>query len=149
MTEAKPDPLDFDVLTANVGVQVHLTRRALWLRAGPSRPKMHAGKPSGYLTTFIVIGANPGVSQKRLADELFLDAGSIGDIVDTLEREDMVERRRDPADRRRLNLFLTDHGRAEWLRLRAKSAEIDRGMTGALTEAEVEQLLELLKRLRG
>lgn len=149
MADTKPAEMDFDILEQNVGVQIHLTRRALWSRAGKARPKQHEGKPSGYLTALIVIGANPDLSQKRLADELFLDAGAIGDIVDDLERDGLVERTRDPADRRRLKVRLTARGKQRWTEARAAAAERDRGLRSKLSDDEVAVLLDLLKRLRA
>ena len=148
MTETKTGGLDFDVLDENVGVQIHLTRRALWSRAGKARPQESATKPSGYMSAFIVIGANPDLSQKRLADELFLDAGAIGDIVDDLERDGLILRTRDAADRRRMQLRLTEAGRKRWLEMRQASAAHDRTVRSMLTEDEVALLIDLLKRLR-
>lgn len=146
MSAAEPE-LNFDVLGENVGVQVNLTRRALLQRATQSRSAGQR-RPSGYITALVMIGANPGVSQKRLADTLVLDAGALGDIVDMLEKEGIVERRRDPGDRRRMNLFLTAAGEAEWQLARTRNVEQDVIVTACLSEVETVQLLELLKRLR-
>lgn len=148
MDETTPTSLDFDVLAANVGVQVHLTRRALWARASRLRPKRDARRPSGYVSAFILIGANPGVSQKRLADELFLDAGAIVDIIDLLEAEKLVERSRDPADRRRMCLSVTESGQHKLREMRKHSQAQDVDVRACLSEAEAVLLVSLLKRLR-
>jgi len=147
VSTAEPE-LDFDVLGDSVGVQVNLTRRALLQRAAQTRAPGQRRKPSGYITALVMIGANPGVSQKRLADTLVLDAGAIVDIVDLLEAEGIVERRRDPVDRRRMNLFLTVAGETEWQLARDRNVEQDKIVTACLTGAETAQLLELLRRLR-
>jgi DNA-binding MarR family transcriptional regulator len=142
--------LDFDVLASSVGAQVNLTRRALWIKARQARSAQPVLRtPSGYYSALIVIGANPGVSQRKLADELYLDAGALGDIVDLLEKNGLVERRRDPADRRRFNLFVTAAGKNMFEHQRKESAAHDRSVTACLTSEEVQQLLHMLKRLRA
>ncbi|MBO9580383.1 MAG: winged helix-turn-helix transcriptional regulator [Sphingobium sp.] len=148
MSDTDDSGLDFDILALDVGVQIHLTRRALWL--GLDRSKMFRGsrQPGGFVSAFIMIDANPGITQKRLAEALFLDAGAIGDIVDLLEKDELVERRRDPADRRRMNLFVTPAGVEQlrqikmWAQLRSEK------IAACLTEEERTLLIELLQRLR-
>lgn len=141
--------LDFDVLASNIGTQVNLTRRALWIKARQASSAQPAPRtPSGYYSALIVIGANPGVSQRKLADELYLDAGALGDIVDLLEKNGLVERRRDPADRRRFNLLLTAAGKDMFENQREQSVALDRVVAACLSPQEIDQLLDMLKRLR-
>jgi MarR family transcriptional regulator, temperature-dependent positive regulator of motility len=52
----------------------------------------------------------PGIDQRRLATRLAIDAVSAGQIVSALERNGLVERRVDPADRRARRLTLTRRG---------------------------------------
>jgi DNA-binding MarR family transcriptional regulator len=53
-----------------------------------------------------------GASQKELAQLADVDAMSMVRIVDHMERDRLIERRLDPADRRARRLYLTDKGRA-------------------------------------
>lgn len=148
MSEADDSGLNFDVLAQDVGVQIHLTRRALWLGLDPSRLFRGNRQPSGLISTFIMIGANPGVTQKKLAEALFLDAGALGDIIDLLEGEQLVERRRDPADRRRMNLYVTPAGAKELRQIRAWAQARSEKVADCLTADERELMVRLLKRLR-
>ncbi len=58
------------------------------------------------------LGRFPGVSAGQLAQALHVDPGTLSASVRRLERRGLVERRRDPADTRRVTLGLTRQGRA-------------------------------------
>jgi DNA-binding MarR family transcriptional regulator len=67
----------------------------------------------------LVIG-EPGLSAGRLADEIGLTTGAVTGVLDRLERAGYVERRADPADRRRAVIQPTpaaDEVRAELARM--------------------------------
>jgi DNA-binding MarR family transcriptional regulator len=53
------------------------------------------------------------VAMGAMADRLQCDASNMTGIADRLEERGLVERRADPADRRRVVLALTDEGRAQ------------------------------------
>ena len=48
-----------------------------------------------------------GLSQAELAEHLDMEAIPVGRVIDRLEKTAFVERRSDPADRRRWRLYLT------------------------------------------
>lgn len=52
-----------------------------------------------------------GQNVKDLASRLSLDSPAITGLLDRLEKEDLVERRSDPDDRRALRVYLTARGR--------------------------------------
>lgn len=86
------------------------------------------------------------VSQRAISDHLGLDASDVVGVLDVLEAAAMVERRRDPADRRRHAVVLTELGEnaaRHFAVLRAKATE--RVLAG-LDPAERRQLVELLNR---
>lgn len=53
---------------------------------------------------------NDGISQMTLADRIFKDAPTVTRIVDLLCNKNMIERKNDPKDRRRFNLYLCNSG---------------------------------------
>ena len=60
---------------------------------------------------FYVLSAvweNDGVKFKDLAKSLEMDGSTLTSILDRLERQDLLERRDDPEDRRSLLVFLTE-----------------------------------------
>lgn len=59
-----------------------------------------------------VLWNKDGASQQMIADATYRDKPSITRLVDRLEKEDLVERRNDPNDRRLNLIFLTKKGKA-------------------------------------
>lgn len=53
---------------------------------------------------------NNGLNVKQLASRLELDSPAVTGLLDRMEREDIVERRSDPDDRRALKVYLTSKG---------------------------------------
>ena len=93
------------------------------------------------------LAASEGRSQQAIAALLGINATQMVFLVDELERLGLVERRRNPADRRSHALYLTGPGRAMLARVRAASADHEASITAGLTGEEREQLLTLLRRI--
>ncbi len=65
-------------------------------------------------TQYIVLArlwAGDGISISELCDRLSLDNPTLTGIVDRMERDGSLERRRDGDDRRVVNVYLTEKGR--------------------------------------
>jgi DNA-binding MarR family transcriptional regulator len=58
--------------------------------------------------TLTLLSRNEGLNQGALAELLEVEPITLCRMIDRLEESGMVERRRDPADRRAWQLFLTD-----------------------------------------
>src|SRR5712691_3056494 len=58
------------------------------------------------------LAANEGRSQQAIGELIGLNPTRMVFVVDELEQRGLVERRRNPADRRSYALYLTDQGRA-------------------------------------
>lgn len=58
------------------------------------------------------IGKYPGIASGHLADLLCLDPGTVSASLRRLESRGLLDRRRDPKDKRRVALGLTARGRA-------------------------------------
>src|SRR6476469_7521086 len=59
-----------------------------------------------------VTSRHEGLSQSELAEHLDMEAIPVGRVIDRLEKTGFVERRADPADRRRWRLYLTPKAHA-------------------------------------
>ncbi len=86
------------------------------------------------------------VSQATLTEGLCTDANTCVLILNELESAGRVERRRDPADRRRHLVEITAAGIAALERAEAAQASIEDEVLGALSPAERETLRSLLRR---
>jgi DNA-binding MarR family transcriptional regulator len=95
------------------------------------------------------LAASGPVSQQRLAERLHVNRTLMVGVADALERRGLVERRRDPADRRSYALHVTAEGAAELERLHGEIERVDRRMTERLSAAERARLHALLRALTG
>jgi DNA-binding MarR family transcriptional regulator len=93
------------------------------------------------------LAANQGRSQQAIAEMIGVNATRMVFLVDELEKLGLVERRRNPADRRSHALYLTSTGTAIVDRVRAIAAEHEAALSAGLTAREREQLIGLLRRI--
>ena len=93
------------------------------------------------------LGATEGRSQQAMADALGVPPPRIVAFVDALEERGLVERRRNPADRRAHALHLTDEGRTVLEEGERRAAEFEARICAGLSDDERGQLLDLLQRV--
>ena len=86
-------------------------------------------------------------TQGEIADALGYDRGQLVGLLDDLEERGLVERRRDPADRRRQAVRMTPDGKQTLDRLRALAAQLEDDFLAGLDDGERRELYALLRRL--
>jgi DNA-binding MarR family transcriptional regulator len=90
-----------------------------------------------------------GSSQQQLGERLALDPSGLVALIDELEEQGLLERRRDPDDRRRHAVHPTAKGRRTLARARAVAREREAELLAPLSAEEAEQFRALLLKLSG
>ena len=93
------------------------------------------------------LAENDGRSQQAIAELMGINPTRMVFLTDELEKLGLVERRRNPADRRSHALYLTAAGTAMLARVREVTQAHEDAVTTGLSGAEREQLTSLLRRL--
>jgi DNA-binding MarR family transcriptional regulator len=120
--------------------QMRSFNRLVTRQAGALSDRHLGGRPLGANRVLFEIGQG-GATPRDVRARLGLDSGYLSRIIRALEREGLVEKRPNPADRRSSRFVLTDAGRAEISELDRVSDEL---AAAALEPLGAEQRTRLL-----
>jgi DNA-binding MarR family transcriptional regulator len=133
------------VLNQRLGYLLKHAQSALAEFTGPAlAPLRITGRD---LAVLVVLAAPEPLSQQDAAGQLGVDRTTMVDLIDGLEQKSLVERRQDPADRRRNIVQLTAEGRHVLEAGNRAVAEAEGRFTAALTTAEAAQFISYLQRV--
>ena len=99
--------------------------------------------------TLTTLSRNEGLNQGALADLLEVEPITLCRMIDRLEESGLVERRRDPADRRAWQLFLTDKSKPILDDLRRMADDLFVHVLSGLDDLERQALGKSLERMRS
>ena len=94
------------------------------------------------------LGENDGCRQKDIADRFFLRAASVSGILNTLEKQGLIERRQNPKSRRETLIYLTDHGKEKLVQVKKFYEDIDNQWFEDFSDEEYQELMRLLGKLQ-
>jgi len=97
-------------------------------------------------SSLVIVENNPGISQTRLAEVMGIARSGVVAIIDDFENKGLIERQAS-GDRRSYSLLLTKAGARQLKRYKQAVKEHDERISAALSQAEKEQLLALLRKL--
>jgi DNA-binding MarR family transcriptional regulator len=91
-------------------------------------------------TALTVLERHPGLTSAQLSRNSFVTTQTMADMVTALGARGLIERRRDPADRRRLVISLTADGHALIRQYRGQVTDLEHRMLSGLTGEQREEL---------
>lgn len=131
-------------LAGLLGYRLRLAQQAVFRDYASSVGEVSPGR----VGILLLVEANPGVTQSRLARAVHLDRSTMVGVIDKLEERALIERRRGE-DRRTNGLWLTRAGRTLLSRMKERIEQHERRVAARLTSAERGQLILLLEKLSG
>ncbi len=106
-----------------------------------------AGLSPRHVATLQLLTEGP-VSQKALIEGLGVDPSVLVALLNGLENDELVRRRRDPADRRRHIVEITEEGAARLRKADAALDTVEQELFGELSERETAALRKVFAKLR-
>ncbi|TDD89322.1 MarR family transcriptional regulator [Actinomadura darangshiensis] len=108
-------------------------------------------KPLGirvrHFLVLAMLSTSETLSQQEMAGYLLLDPTLMVGLVDDLEARGLCERTRDPRDRRRYSVRITEDGRVMHRRARALADDVGADVFGPLSDDELRTLVTAMGRV--
>ena len=109
----------------------------------------HGGGRSGQVPILCMLDRNGGsMSQQELGSRFDIKPGSLSEILSKMEASGLIERSRDPKDRRQLFVRLSDEGLSAAQKAHEERKAFRRKAFIALSAEEQDQLIDMLDRIR-
>lgn len=93
------------------------------------------------------IGKAGEISQKELSDYMDIKESSMARLIDRMEKEELVERRKDSEDRRITKIILTDKGKFLKEELMPRGQEFQDDVLKGISKENLEIFKEVLQRM--
>jgi DNA-binding MarR family transcriptional regulator len=106
------------------------------------------GLTSLQYTALTVLERSPGLTATKLARNSFVRAQTMAQMINSLERRELIERSRDTANKRQYLISLTKKGADTLNRLREPVNRVEDAMLTGLRPDEVEALRRTLRHCR-
>ena len=132
------------LLSGLLGYRLRVAQQAVFRDFARSIPEASPGR----VGILLLIDANPGVTQSRLAQAVGIDRSTMVGVLHALQAKELIERRRGE-DRRTNGLWLTRAGRSLVGSLKQRIRVHERRVASRLSAADRDHLLALLEKLGG
>jgi len=131
-----------ETLPFEIGETAHALRKAFDRRA------VGLGVTRAQWKVLFKLTRTPGLRQVELADMLEIEPITLCRIIDRLEEARLVERTRDPVDRRAWRLNVTDHAQPLVEKLKGIGAELVEEAFAGIDPKDIEIARDVLARAR-
>jgi DNA-binding MarR family transcriptional regulator len=133
-------------MTDTFGFLLSDTARLL-RRRFDERARQH-GATRAQWKALLGISRHEGINQGGLADLLEVEPITLCRLIDRMEDAGLVERRRDPRDRRAWQLFLTEKAHPVIEELHATASDLMEQTLRGIPIAKVDEMTAMLNRIR-
>jgi len=137
--------LDAAALSSQIGFRLRFAQAAVW------SDLLAAFKPFGFrpqhYAALTLIASNPDWKQQDIGNALGISRSNLVALIDELVREELVERRQNPDNRRSNSLSISSAGVALLERMDVAQRDHEKRLEQALNHQERATLIALLEKL--
>ncbi len=120
-----------------------------FLRIGRTMRKQYEGRGSQKRVLILIQDAGGSIAQKELTRRLGIQPGSVSEILGKLEKSGLLRRKAHAADRRAIDLILTEEGKEAAKEASDQRAARHEKLFSSLSEDEKETLRTLLEKINA
>ncbi len=142
---ANDEPLDLGLLPGLLGYRLRRAQIAAFQHFAATVGK--SGITPGWFGLMVIVANNAGLSQTRLARALGVDGSTMVAMIDRLEENGWLQRRRSEVDRRTHALSLTDAGNDLLAQLMPQVEAHEAELAQGLSAGDKKDLLALLAKI--
>ncbi len=103
----------------------------------------------GQYHLLVLVAHAGGMSQRELATHLFIKPSTLAVMIGRLMRANLVQRKRDPEDRRILRIYVTNQGRTVIEEAISRFTRVEQETFVGFTEEELAQFTTYANRIRN
>lgn len=96
-----------------------------------------------------LLAKHPNLAQREIAYLAHVKPGSLTEVLDRLEREELIIRQRDEHDRRILRVSLTATGQQAAQEIEEQRHRLEKNILSGITHEERQQFLGVVKKMRN
>lgn len=151
MTEHSDGPAAEGIRLGHLATDLSFATRILRTQIQErNAPFFRAHKAAGgEVAVLSLIAMNPGMTQKDLARAVVLKKSALTKLVNEMDGQGLIERRKECADLRLNALYLTPGGQERLARMRPEMSALQEAFLAPLSPGERVILFELIWRLIG
>ncbi len=133
-------------LKDSIGMLVFLASKSME-RAAEYEMKSKLGLTSSQWKVILALNLFNGISQKELADKIYIDGSTLVPIIDKMERGRLVERKPDHDDRRNNRIFLTKQSESTVDSIIEIILQLRKELYKGISQGEQEIIRNVLKKI--
>lgn len=135
-------------LKDSIGTLIFLTSKSME-NAAECEIKSKLGLTSSQWKVILALNSFDGLSQRELADRIYVDSSTLVPVIDKMEKNGLLERKPDPKDRRHNRLYLTKKSESVVDSIIEIVLQLRKTLYKGLSKDDLESMRPKLKRIIG
>lgn len=135
-------------LKDSIGTLIFLTSKSME-NAAECEIKSKLGLTSSQWKVILALNSFDGLSQRELADKIYVDGSTLVPVIDKMEKNGLLERKPDPKDRRHNRVYLTKKSESVVDSIIEIVLQLRKTLYKGLSKDDLESMRPKLKRIIG